>query len=312
MNKLYEKIYEAVNAGIQKALIIDPEQDVSICWQDKKIQSNVNIMNHYVKELMAGNTDQYEYILKCNKETGQKYHIKNFNELIEIFKIIDKIPEQKNDLHWLQLSDILCLITYDNEEVSFDNADDYDIKFIKIKNNITGHDIILHKDLLISGIHNDKLEWNKTYVHQNFFNNIDCISCTKQPKLPLEEVKKIVVYDYDGYINTYNNINIENKQYMNYPAFKYCVSLNDKYPDYEVYLPAAGELHFIIDNIKIFNYILHEINSSIIERGDYWSSTEENYDAAWQICAGKLKKDDLISYDYKCHSCMVLPFFKKK
>jgi len=99
--------------------------------------------------------------------------------------------------------------------------------------------------------------------------------------LPLEEVKKIVVYDYDGYINTYNNINIENKQYMNYPAFKYCVSLNDKYPDYEVYLPAAGELHFIIDNIKIFNYILHEINSSIIERGDYWSSTEENYDAAW-------------------------------
>jgi len=66
----------------------------------------------------------------------------------------------------MQLSDVLCLVSYDDKEISFDNADDYnDIKFIKIKNNIAGHDIILHKDLLISGIHNDKLGWNKTYVH---------------------------------------------------------------------------------------------------------------------------------------------------
>jgi len=43
MNNLYNKIYEAVDAAIQKALIINdnPDNDVSVKWKEKNYPMNL-------------------------------------------------------------------------------------------------------------------------------------------------------------------------------------------------------------------------------------------------------------------------------
>jgi len=50
MNNLYNKIYEAINTGIQKALIIDDGQnkDVSIGWKNRNITAETDMLSYYV------------------------------------------------------------------------------------------------------------------------------------------------------------------------------------------------------------------------------------------------------------------------
>jgi len=218
----------------------------------------------------------------------------------------------------MNLSDVLCIITFDELEIPFNEYDSHNAAFIKIKNSSAGHDIIFHKDLLVPPNKQNGLAWNKEYVRQQYFDAANCISCTYYHTANVDDVKNIAIEDFDGYNNTYNNLNIRDNIYDNYPAFKYCMSLNNDYPGYKAYLPSIGELYLVIKNFGIFNYVLQKIggickiNEEPIKLCDFWSSTEEDYDAAYIINGGMAKDMDAIAYDYKCHLCHILPFFKKK
>jgi len=83
MNSLYNKIYEAVNAGIQKALIIDnnQESDTSINWQNKKLDNSNNMLAYYVSLLNTNNANEirdiYQDIMHFHKENPDKLYTVN-------------------------------------------------------------------------------------------------------------------------------------------------------------------------------------------------------------------------------------------
>ena len=62
MKNLYNKIYEAINTGIQKALILDDEDDISINYQHKKISNNFNI-----DKLLQERQNEYKKLIE-NKD----------------------------------------------------------------------------------------------------------------------------------------------------------------------------------------------------------------------------------------------------
>jgi len=115
--RLYNKIYEAVNIGIQKALILDPVQDISVRWKEKEIVNTVNLilknqfleyLNNYIEEATAENLN----IL-------QKFYNEHFNEIgyglykvpdLSVLKFIIRHEVQyvfiKHNLNWIDTSDL--------------------------------------------------------------------------------------------------------------------------------------------------------------------------------------------------------------
>jgi len=83
MNNLYNKIYEAINTGIQKALIIDngQESDTSIKWGNKKINNGNNMLAYYVSLLNTNNAneirDVYQDIMRFHEENPDKLYTVN-------------------------------------------------------------------------------------------------------------------------------------------------------------------------------------------------------------------------------------------
>ncbi|WQJ53933.1 MAG: hypothetical protein [Wendovervirus sonii] len=102
MKHLYKNFYEAINTGIQKALVLDDEDDISMNYQHKKIINNKNLLPYYVSELLKGVDIEYNYeqIIRYYNETGYNYKVKNFNELRNIF---DRIKDIENiSWEWIE------------------------------------------------------------------------------------------------------------------------------------------------------------------------------------------------------------------
>jgi len=121
MNNLYDKIYEAVNTGIQKALIIKDGQteDVSVNFHHKAINTNVNTLNHYVRELINGDDNEYYYNLICEhyKNNQIKYIVKDFDELYILWDIMyNGLYNTYNLFQWIDLHNVITIINSDGTE----------------------------------------------------------------------------------------------------------------------------------------------------------------------------------------------------
>ena len=87
--------------------------------------------------------------------------------------------------------------------------------------------------------------------------------------------------DFDGFRNT--QILIKDDDVV---AAKHCAIFNPGYGNGKWYLPAAGELGFIMPRFEVINSKLSALGSSGVQLdagGEYWSSTEyDDYDA-WYV-----------------------------
>ena len=87
--------------------------------------------------------------------------------------------------------------------------------------------------------------------------------------------------DFDGFRNT--QILIKDADVV---AAKHCAIFNPGYGDGEWYLPAVGELGFIMPRFKVINSKLSALGSSgvqLYDDGLYWSSTEYRGSLAWIV-----------------------------
>ena len=87
--------------------------------------------------------------------------------------------------------------------------------------------------------------------------------------------------DFDGFRNTQTLI-----KDADVVAAKNCAIFNPGYRDGEWYLPAFGELGFIMPRFKEINSKLSELGSSGVHLSDYlsyWSSTECGGGTAWSV-----------------------------
>ena len=87
--------------------------------------------------------------------------------------------------------------------------------------------------------------------------------------------------DFDGFGNTQTLIKDDEVV-----AAKQCANFNPGYREGEWYLPAVGELGFIMPRFKVINSKLSELGSSGVQLGDYstyWSSTEYDESLAWTV-----------------------------
>ncbi|WQJ53309.1 MAG: hypothetical protein [Wendovervirus sonii] len=277
MKYLYNKIYEAINTGIQKALVLDDEDDISMNYQHKKIINNSNAIFYYVDDLLneADNEYNYEQIINYYNETGYTYKVKDFTELRNIF---DKIKNFKNvSFEWIEnLKDYISIVLEDNSEINFYENPGMFPLFLKIAND----------DIL--GTENEIL----IYLHKNHYipkSEMTYRWQTKevqiQPNEYLIDNKNIANKDYAGYKNCLMIHDIVSKDpdtYGNVPAIEYC--LNQKVNGYQGYLPAMGQLRLMSDNIDMINYIFKQLGLIKIKDLNtcfWWSSTENNNDCSW-------------------------------
>ena len=87
--------------------------------------------------------------------------------------------------------------------------------------------------------------------------------------------------DFDGFRNT--QILIKDADVV---AAKHCAIFNPGYEEGEWYLPAIGELGFIMPRFKVINSKLSALGSSGVQLYDddyYWSSTEYDVGNAWSV-----------------------------
>ncbi|WQJ53479.1 MAG: hypothetical protein [Wendovervirus sonii] len=271
MKDLYKKLYEAINTGIQKALVLDDE-DVSIIYQHKKIVNNINLMPYYVNELLQDlNNDatNYQNIIKYHKETGYKYKVKDFNELINIFI---EIKNFKNaSFEWIEnMKDYISIVLEDGTEINFYEETDKKPLFLKLAND----DILNMENEILIYLYDDHYIIKKEYNWQTKEVQI-------QPDEYLIDDENIANKDYSGYENCLRIQNIVSnnpKKYGKIPVIEQCLKLNIN--GYQGYLPSMGQLHVMSDNIDIINYIFKQLGLNKIKNLNtdfWWSSTEYNY-----------------------------------
>ncbi|WQJ53476.1 MAG: hypothetical protein [Wendovervirus sonii] len=289
MKDLYKKLYEAINTGIQKALVLDDEDDISMNYQHKKIINNSNVISYYVDELLQDSDNEYNYkqIIKYYKETGYKYKVKDFQELKAIF---DKIKNIKNvSFEWLDMKDYISIVQEDNTEINFYEKTDKNPLFLKFANDdILGTEneilIYLHDDHYIS---KEEYHWQSKWVQiqldEYLINIKNCGSW--------ENAKRAAEKDYSGYetcLRIHNIVSKEPEIYGEIPAIDQCLKLNIN--DYQGYLPSIGQLRIMYDNIDMINYIFEYLNLNGIKNlndGYWWSSTEySGYYDPWYLSYG--------------------------
>ncbi|WQJ53366.1 MAG: hypothetical protein [Wendovervirus sonii] len=279
---LYKKIYEAINTGIQKALVLDDE-DVSIIYQHKKIVNNTKLMPYYVDELLQGSDIEYDYeqIISYYNKTGYKYKVKNFNELKAIF---DKIKDIKNvSFEWISnMKDYISIILENKSEINFYEETNKNPLFLKLVND----DILGTENEILIYLYEDHYIPEKRYKWQ-----------TEDVQIQDDEYlindAKIAEKDYSGYetcLRIYNIVQKETDTYGKIPAIDYCLNLNN-INGYQGYLPSIGQLKILSDNIDIINYIFKYLNLKKINvlnfAYDFWqSSTEYNYHRSWYLSHG--------------------------
>ncbi|WQJ53402.1 MAG: hypothetical protein [Wendovervirus sonii] len=205
---LYNKIYEAINTGIQKALILDDGDDVSIIYQHKKIINNANAISYYVVDLLQDSDIEYNYeqIIKYYEETGYTYKIKNFNELKIIF---DKIKDIENvSFEWISnMKDYVSIVLGDKSEINFYEEHHSNKKplFLKLSNDdilSTENEILIY----LQGDHyinKEKYQWQKT----------ECIQIQSDEYCIKD--RNIAEKNYSGYENCLRIHNIVSKEPKN-------------------------------------------------------------------------------------------------
>ncbi|WQJ53229.1 MAG: hypothetical protein [Wendovervirus sonii] len=278
MKNLYKKLYEAINTGIQKALVLDDDEDVSIIYQHSKIVNNTNLMPYYVNELLQDSNNKfinYKQIIKYYKESGYAYKVKDFNELRNIF---DKIKDIENaSFEWISnMKDYVSIVLDDNSEINFYEEPKENPLFLKLANDDilnTENEILiyLHEK---HGVSLDEYRWQSKEVQI-------------QPDEYLINDKNIANKDYSGYENCLRIQDIvskEPKKYGYISAINQC--LKKKVNDYQGYLPSMGQLKILSDNIDMINYIFKYLNLNEIKdlsNDCWWSSTEHNYYNSWYL-----------------------------
>ncbi|WQJ53287.1 MAG: hypothetical protein [Wendovervirus sonii] len=300
MKQLYKKIYEAINTGIQKALVLDDEDDVSIIYQHKKIVNNKNLLPYYVEELLKDSNNKfinYKKILKYYKNSGYTYKVKDLNELKNI---IDKIKNFKNvSFEWISnMKDYISIVLDDNSEIYFNEKTDKKPLFLKFANdNIKNTE----NEILIYLYFEHKMtdcawEWFKEQ-NQRVINQDDY-------KLTINEAEN----DYSGYENClkiYNSVSSQNFEKQSIiPAIDYCLNL--KVNNYQGYLPSFGQLRIMYDNIDMINYIFTYLKLNKIFTSINWSSTEYSLKNAWYLNF----EGEARHYNDKDVTYLVLPLFR--
>ncbi|WQJ53925.1 MAG: hypothetical protein [Wendovervirus sonii] len=277
MEQLYKKIYEAINTGIQKALVLDDEDDISMNYQHKKISNNSNLISYYVDELLQDSDNEYNYeqIIKYYEETGYKYKVKDFDELRNIF---DKIKDiEYASFEWIEnIKDYISIVLEDRSEINFYEETDKKPLFLKFANdNILNTEneilIYLHGDHYISA-YTVMWQTKKVQIQDNKY---------------LINDENIADKDYSGYKNCLKIQDIVSKKpekYGGIPAIEQC--LKKEVNGYQCYLPSMGQLMILSDNIDMINYIFNYLNLKEINdfnKSRWWSSTECSYNLSWVL-----------------------------
>ncbi|WQJ53926.1 MAG: hypothetical protein [Wendovervirus sonii] len=289
MKYLYNKIYEAINTGIQKALVLDDEDEVSMNYQHKKIVNNTNVISYYVNELLQNSNNEYNYkqIIKYYEETGYTYKVKDFNELRNIF---DKIKKIKNaSFEWISnMKDYVSIVLDDSSEINFYEKTDKKPLFLKFAND----DILNTENEILIYLHNDHYIPKENYIWQ-----------TKEVQIQgddyLIDDENIAEKDYSGYetcLRIYNIVSKKPKKYGKVHAIDQCLKLNIN--DYQGYLPSMGQLRILSDNIDMINYIFKYLNLKKIKdlNNDWWwSSTETCNYGSWFLGNGSTYDDDKVN-----------------
>ncbi|WQJ53383.1 MAG: hypothetical protein [Wendovervirus sonii] len=312
MKHLYNKIYEAINTGIQKALILDDEDDISINYQHKKIINNKNLLPYYVDELLNNSDDEYNYeqIIRYFKETGYKYKVKNFNELRNIFNKIHHF--KKASFEWLDMKDYISIVLENNSEIYFyEKTNKKQQIFLKLAND----DILNTENKILIYLHDDHYipkdiyKWQTKYIQ---IQNVEYL-INKDKYDSFDKAGKMAEKDYSGYENCLRIQNIVSKdpeKYGKIPAIDYCLSQNVN--EYQGYLPSMGQLMIMFDNLDIINYILNYLKFKKIEKPNkciaYWSSTEYNYQRSWCLYVDSATD----YYNYKDSYDRIFPLFAVK
>jgi len=321
MNKLYDKIYEAVEAGIQKALIIDPKQDISIEWKEKEIAGNASqtILNHYFNEMMncpvSEMYEKFQEFERYSLENGIKYKVQNIDELNNIIINLHNSLFQNHIIMFalsgrliksIDFSQAVTFILLDGAEVNIPQ-DTTEIEFLKIKYN--GLDFILHKDLKYYRQGYKIKEVNKYQYDSTIYANT------------IEEAKK----DFDGWNNTYNNVN--QNRYIAYTAYDYCCNKLNDISGYRGYIPGFGELYTICEYRRTINDLLEFIGLGDITNCNT-NGIQAKYNSItklpmsdWLMSSTEAGPENTWAYDFDDNAHVALhnintglkylPFFKK-
>ncbi|WQJ53381.1 MAG: hypothetical protein [Wendovervirus sonii] len=287
MKNLYKKLYEAINTGIQKALVLNDEDDVSIIYQHKKLANNSNVISYFVDELLQGSNNEYNYekIIKYYEETGYKYELNNFEELRIIF---NKIKNFKNvSFEWLEnMKDYISIVLENNSEINFYEETNKKPLFLKFAND----DIVNTENEILIYLYEDHYIPEKDYPWGTKEKQI-------QPVKYCINDENIAEKDYSGYENCLRIQDIVQsnpKKYGETPAINYCLNLNN-IKGYHGYLPSIGQLKILSDNIDMINYIFNYLKLNEIEELNeiedfneswWWSSTEAGYYYTWDLHYG--------------------------
>jgi len=109
---------------------------------------------YHVSELIENkDAASYNMLIEYYKSVGKKYKVSTFDELLKIYDVILDVNSELSDnidndanLEWVETSNVLSI--YESEsfkEISFDEllTGEYEIRLLKFKNTICGHDIIV-------------------------------------------------------------------------------------------------------------------------------------------------------------------------
>ncbi|WQJ53487.1 MAG: hypothetical protein [Wendovervirus sonii] len=289
MKDIYKKLYEAINTGIQKALVLDDE-DVSIIYQHKKIVNNSNVISYYVNELLQDSDNEYNYkqIIKYYEETGYTYKVKNLNELRNIF---DNIKDIKNvSFEWISnMKDYISIVLDDKSEINFYEKSDMFPLLLKIAND----DILGTENEILIYLHEDHYihEWQDIWQTEavQIQNNEYLINEKKYGNQI--NAKRAAEKDYSGYENCLRIHDIVSKDsniYGKIPAIDQCLKIKN-INGYQGYLPSMGQLRVLSDNIDMINYIFKYLKlNKIKDLNDdrWWSSTESSNFYSWYLYFG--------------------------
>ncbi|WQJ53311.1 MAG: hypothetical protein [Wendovervirus sonii] len=300
MKNLYNKIYEAINTGIQKAIILDDEDDISINYQYKKIVNNSNLMPYYVEELLQDSNNKfinYKQIIKYYKETGYKYKVKNYDELKNIYNVLCQY--KKISFEWISnIKDYISIVLENDTEINFYEKTDKKPLFLKFAND----DILGTENEILIYLYDNHLKPKEDYRWQTKPVQI------QNDKYLISDINKIYK-DYTGYetcLRIQKKISKNPEKYGETPAIDYCLNLNIS--GYQGYLPTIGQLQIVFDNLNIINYILKYLNFNEISSIRWWwqTSSEASYNKSWLFYYGKINMYGKIEY-YQA----IIPFFHK-